>query len=75
MFTMEAWRLKKEPWRVSRPVVAASLHFYEDPGPRYVKVKNRIRNRIKVKRGIGIRIKAMKIRNLGRHTVPGYILI
>jgi hypothetical protein len=28
--TLEAWRLKKEPWRVCRPVVADSYHFVEE---------------------------------------------
>jgi hypothetical protein len=36
--TMETWPLKMEPWRVCRPVVADSHHFYEeqdpDPDPR-----------------------------------------
>ncbi len=33
--TMEAWKLKIEPWRVCRPLVADSYHFDEelDPDP------------------------------------------
>ncbi len=30
---MEAWRLKMEPLRVSRPVVADSNHFDEEQDP------------------------------------------
>ncbi len=35
MHTMLAWRLKKEPWMVYRPVVADSFHFEKelDPDP------------------------------------------
>jgi hypothetical protein len=29
VLTMEAWRLKMEPWRVYRPVVADSHNFDE----------------------------------------------
>ncbi len=34
---MESWRLKMEPWRVYRPVVADSHHFEEklDPDPHF----------------------------------------
>jgi hypothetical protein len=31
--TIEAWRLKMEPWRVSRPMVAGSHHFVEVQDP------------------------------------------
>jgi hypothetical protein len=35
--TMEAWRLKMEPWRFYRPLVADSHNFSDeqdlDPGP------------------------------------------
>jgi hypothetical protein len=31
--TVEAWRLKMEPWRVCRPVVADSHHFDEEQDP------------------------------------------
>jgi hypothetical protein len=31
--TIEAWRLKMEPWRASRPVVAESHHFVEVQDP------------------------------------------
>jgi hypothetical protein len=30
---MEAWRLKMEPWRVCRQVVADSHHFVEEQDP------------------------------------------
>ncbi len=30
MLTMEAWRLKIEPWRVCKQVVADSHHFDEE---------------------------------------------
>jgi hypothetical protein len=34
-FTVEAWRLKMEPWRFYRPVIADSHNFKEelDPDP------------------------------------------
>jgi hypothetical protein len=51
--TIEMWRLKMEPRRFCRPVVADSHYF--DAG--------RIRNRSKVKIWIRIRIKVMRIRN------------
>jgi hypothetical protein len=31
--TMEAWRLKMEPWTVYRPVVADFYHFDEEQDP------------------------------------------
>jgi hypothetical protein len=31
--TIEAWRLRMEPWGVSRPVVAESHHFVEEQDP------------------------------------------
>jgi hypothetical protein len=31
--TIEAWRLKIEPWRVNRPVIAESHHFVEEQDP------------------------------------------
>jgi hypothetical protein len=45
MHTMEAWRLKIEPWRVCSPVVADSHHFDEkqDPDPHYLAKYIRIR--------------------------------
>jgi hypothetical protein len=33
MFTIEAWRLKLEPWRVGGQVVAGSHHFEEEQEP------------------------------------------
>jgi hypothetical protein len=50
--TMEAWRLKIQPW-VCRPLAGDSHHFDEEPDPDPIKVKSRIR----------IRIKVMQIRN------------
>jgi hypothetical protein len=52
---MEDWRLKMEPWRAYRPVVADSHNDQQDPGPHLRKSWNRIR----------IRIKVMRIRNPG----------
>ncbi len=31
--TMEAWRLKMEPWRVCRPIFADSQHFDDEQDP------------------------------------------
>jgi hypothetical protein len=65
---MEAWRLKKDPWRVCRLVVA-DLHLFDeeqDPEIRIrIKVKIRrirIRIRTRVKKGIRIRIPVFRIR-------------
>jgi hypothetical protein len=33
MLTNEAWRLKMEPWRVYRPVVADLFDEEQDPDP------------------------------------------
>jgi hypothetical protein len=30
LLTIEAWKLKMEPWRVCRPVIANSHHFDEE---------------------------------------------
>jgi hypothetical protein len=35
--TVKSWRLKMEPWRVYRPMVADSHPFDEDPDPHYTK--------------------------------------
>jgi hypothetical protein len=32
MLTMEAWKLKMEPWKVCRAIIADSLKFYEEAG-------------------------------------------
>jgi hypothetical protein len=52
MLTNEAWRLKMEPWRVYRPVVA----------DHYDKSRIQIRTRRKVLSCIRIRMKVMRIR-------------
>ncbi len=51
---VEEWRLKLEPWRVCRPVVADVLHNDEEQD---MDRKNRILISIKMKMRIRIRIK------------------
>jgi hypothetical protein len=59
--TIEAWKLKREPWRVCRPVVADLHHFDEEnvPFPHL----SRTGSSIEVQRWIRIRMKVMRIRN------------
>jgi hypothetical protein len=54
LLTMEAWRLKMEPWRVCRQVIA---HFDEEQDPDRIEVKSGIRIRIKVINRIRIEVK------------------
>jgi hypothetical protein len=54
----EAWRLKMEPWRVCRPVVAGSLHFDKEQDPDLdPHKKGQIRILIQKKKSNQIRIK------------------